>query len=1044
MGQGTLFNLNDSQAPGEQEYTPALVEQFNMTQPDFVFDRIRPLVINPQLFFFPDFTVGDTVVLDLFHDRVFYGQVTRAQSYTDNTSTVLLRLIGFDHAHATFSITGGKVFLAVNVPEYSETYITRPSPHNHNRLICRVNTFGTHIPEGFGIPVPDPTDSRKETRKRFAPESGKSPSHGPASVPSGEPESYTTPEMLPQISGQPPGPSDTVDIDIMVVYTPAAAAWAASNEGGIHNTIGTTMATSQLVLDNSNTLINLNLVHTAELQYTESSSAVTDLYRLTFHEHFDPNNQENGPPWYMDTVHDLRDMYGADLVAFLIVTSEVGGLGWQLSNTQGSPAYGFSLTRVQQSSWTYTFVHEIGHNMGAHHHKDQNVQPGPGLFSYSAGWRWTGANNGKFCSVMTYTGGQYFADNTSHTRVPYFSDPLITHQGFPTGHANDGDNARTLRETKGVVSLYRTPPVPCVPLALPVAESFNTPAIPSCWSTQNMGVNIAERWSVSNSNHAGGSANEMMASWANVNPGTSRLITPALNTVGDSLLQLEFRHRFEDWGAGMTIRIQSSTDLTNWTDEAWFASSGNGNIGPAVVTTNIQHNLNSPNTYIAFVITGDLYQFDYWYIDDVEILRPCGHTVSGIVNYYNTLLTPMENVHIILTGNNLQYQATTDNNGGYEIENMCPGTYEVTFVSTMPVGGINATDAAQANSYGVAPYPLETVRFLAGDVGPGSRDGFIDGADASLILAHFITNGNQGIPFASDWVFWKAGETTTGQTFTPVFPGTLEVNVTGSQTENFYALVTGDFNRSFIPAGSKSGGYVVMQQDGSPIIAHPVAEILLPITAGFDMEVAALSLVLHYPAAKAEVTDVILGNNRGSIPFTVQNGIVRIGWYNQVPLQLTTGDTLLTLSVRTLSNPAPDESIAFTLAPDPLNELADGDNLVIPNALLHIETIETTTGVQSALINGDNITLKNSPNPFLQHTTFGFSIPVRGKVVLELFDLTGRKVAEPIHQPLDAGEHHHTVETSLLPPGIYMAKLSLNTGTTYLHRSLLIIRDSQK
>lgn len=39
--------------------------------------------------------------------------------------------------------------------------------------------------------------------------------------------------------------------------------------------------------------------------------------------------------------------------------------------------------------------------------------------------------------------------------VPYFSSPLISFQGQPTGHAQDGDNVRTLRDTKHTVANYR-------------------------------------------------------------------------------------------------------------------------------------------------------------------------------------------------------------------------------------------------------------------------------------------------------------------------------------------------------------------------------------------------------------------------------------------------------------------------------------------------------------------------------------------------------------------------------------------------------------
>ena len=212
-------------------------------------------------------------------------------------------------------------------------------------------------------------------------------------------------------------------ITLPIVYTPSAAAWADAYEGGINNTISLIMSKAQLALDNSNTFLAIQLVHSEQINYVETNTN-SDLYNLT--------NKSDG---YMDNVHSLRDTYCADLVVLLENTNFTGGLGWLYS---GSSSYAFSLTRVQQASWTYTTIHEIGHNMGCHHHKLQNYQPGPGLYLYSAGWRWTGNNNQKYCSVMTYEGGSYFPDGITHTQLGYFSNPDIQFEGIPTGLSSRG------------------------------------------------------------------------------------------------------------------------------------------------------------------------------------------------------------------------------------------------------------------------------------------------------------------------------------------------------------------------------------------------------------------------------------------------------------------------------------------------------------------------------------------------------------------------------------------------------------------------------
>jgi hypothetical protein len=181
-----------------------------------------------------------------------------------------------------------------------------------------------------------------------------------------------------------------VTIDLMIVYTRAAREWADSQATGINHVINQAMENAQLVFGNSKVGISLHLFHAAEIDYVESGSSYTDLKTL--------RTSSSGVP-------SLRDARGADLVSLFARVEDVGGLAWLLRSRSGSPSYGFQLVRVQQASGTYTHIHEIGHNMGSHHHKAQNYQPGPGLYPYSAGWRWTDQDGQRYCSVMTYESG---------------------------------------------------------------------------------------------------------------------------------------------------------------------------------------------------------------------------------------------------------------------------------------------------------------------------------------------------------------------------------------------------------------------------------------------------------------------------------------------------------------------------------------------------------------------------------------------------------------------------------------------------------------
>lgn len=267
-------------------------------------------------------------------------------------------------------------------------------------------------------------------------------------------------------------PAGSTIIDVIIVYTPAAKSWAATNNG-IENVIGGAMQRANTAHTNSDTQVYLNLVHSEEVSYTEQG-IYKDLTNLTL----------VGDAYVaLDEVQTLRDQYKADLVCLLEKTDDAGGLGWLLTGTNGSPLYAFCVVRVQQASWTYTAVHEWGHNMGCHHHKKQlpSYEPGPTVWTnwpanmWSAGWRWTGTNGVKYCSVMTYEGGQYFEDGVTNVRVAYFSNPLVSYKGMPVGDAVDGDNARTIRNTRAVISAYREAP------------DMDYDGLPNTWELQYFG-----------------------------------------------------------------------------------------------------------------------------------------------------------------------------------------------------------------------------------------------------------------------------------------------------------------------------------------------------------------------------------------------------------------------------------------------------------------------------------------------------------------------------------------------------------------------------
>ncbi|MDZ7773211.1 MAG: M12 family metallo-peptidase [Balneolaceae bacterium] len=259
----------------------------------------------------------------------------------------------------------------------------------------------------------------------------------------------------PQAGDPDTGQDPAGRIDVLVLYTDAAEQFM-ENISSTGAFIAEIMNRSQTAVDNSDIGFDFNLVHSARTSYSENpNNSSQTLNRLT----------DDGDG-HMDQAHDLRDEYGADLVALLASVDDVGGIAWLINNSSGASAYGFSVNRVEQLHFTYTLAHELGHNMGNHHSRNQSSNAAPssgGVFDYSTGWRWTGSNGTGYVSVMTYEEGDF--------ETPYFSNPDVNFMGTPTGSYNGtyapADNARSMREMQEVIADYRSggsnPPPPPPP-----------------------------------------------------------------------------------------------------------------------------------------------------------------------------------------------------------------------------------------------------------------------------------------------------------------------------------------------------------------------------------------------------------------------------------------------------------------------------------------------------------------------------------------------------------------------------------------------------
>ena len=407
----------------------------------------------------PTLTPGDMIHLDLFDDVSVDAEISRVTCYPNGAVGITAQLLDENKGTVYLSYCDGELRASIEVLGGDDFYI-RYNGETASHYAIEVDRKNSDYQEGGEPKVPN--EALRELLVESA-EADETTLNDPVPVVEADPEALAAP---------PAGLSeDTVVIDVMVVYTPAALS-AEGGLSGININIAMAMEKANEAHTNSDTRVYLNLVHSAEVTYTESGDAGLDLDRLTF---------AGSPYSQMDIVHTWRDTYEADLICLFESNPGGGGLGWRLSSETGRPDYGFCLARVQQTEWTYTAVHEWAHNMGCSHSKTQANGPweSDDLFTYSAGWQWADTASSAsigYCSIMTYENFDGNSGNgNEYEEVPYFSNPTINYTGDstnPTGHAADGDNARCIRNTRYAIADYRINPLPVS--EFPYSNSFET------------------------------------------------------------------------------------------------------------------------------------------------------------------------------------------------------------------------------------------------------------------------------------------------------------------------------------------------------------------------------------------------------------------------------------------------------------------------------------------------------------------------------------------------------------------------------------------
>jgi|KBSMisStaDraftv2_1062788.scaffolds.fasta_scaffold09082_4 hypothetical protein len=337
---------------------------------------------------------GQTVTLDL----------DRSETRGAGNFTWYGKVKGYPRGHAILTVVDGNIAATIDLGELAKgraakyqiqtladglTVLTQVDP----------NAFPVDHPSGAAVMLPPATPKTLSSDAAADPASPSGASIGATAADSGS------------------------TIDVMVLYSNQSAVAAGAAIGA---QIQQAVDTANLVYANSGITTRLRLVHSEQLNYTESGNIDTDLQRL-------PSNA---------TVASLRNTYGADLVVML-----TEGGGYCGSSYLGpSSSYAFAVVNRGCASSNYSFPHEVGHLFGARHDAFVDASTTP----YAYGHGYVNCTQG-FRDVMAYP------SQCGGTRIAYFSTPLLTYgsPASPLGTAATADNVRVHNSNALTVANFR-------------------------------------------------------------------------------------------------------------------------------------------------------------------------------------------------------------------------------------------------------------------------------------------------------------------------------------------------------------------------------------------------------------------------------------------------------------------------------------------------------------------------------------------------------------------------------------------------------------
>ena len=193
-----------------------------------------------------------------------------------------------------------------------------------------------------------------------------------------------------------------------------------------------------------------------------------------------------------------------------------------------------------------------------------------------------------------------------------------------------------------------------------------------------------DNWSASDTDHAGGELPEALMSFSPVFTGTSRLVSPVINTSGYSNLNLSFLHVLDLWtgGGGFWVSVETTSDGGTTWNQVWELNwtTVDDYYAFEVLALNTP-DVGSDNFQFCFKFEDNSDLLDFWAIDNVTLEVPFLYDVTP------TAILGLEG--IINNGNDVTVSSTINNYGSetvtFDVKMEIDDGSNVIFTSTKTV-----------------------------------------------------------------------------------------------------------------------------------------------------------------------------------------------------------------------------------------------------------------------------------------------------------------------------------------------------------------------